>query len=138
MTIEVGDIEIDIYPTPNGWAYWFVSPYGNIVTRRDKTSEHHALNAARLALKYYTELPSRSGKVAGIVLPEEELKRSIATRDENLAYCTKYFDGVLAHRAIESWALHNIHRILHNNLDPLPLPEAMRPYLQSGIDYHSQ
>ncbi len=129
MTFEVGDVEIDVFKTPSGYGYWFVSPYGNVVTRREKVSVSHALNAARLALKYYTELPATSGKNAVVVQPGIELDHSIDVKTQNLAYCAKYFEGVQKRRAIDRWFIHNVMRIMRYELDPLPLPEELRPYI---------
>ena len=128
MTVVIDDIEVDIFQVPGGWGYWFVSPYGNVVTKRDKTSASHAFYAARLALKYYTELPEVSGDLASVLHPGEELKHSLVVKNQNLAYCAEYFDGVQKRRAIDRWATHNAYRILQYGLDPLPLPEDLRPF----------
>lgn len=127
MTVEIGDIEIDIFQVPGGWGYWFVSPYGNVVTRRDKTSAEHAYNAAKLALRYYTELrPVIKGQPFDAI---DELDRTIAYKEKNIAYCTTYFEGVQKRRALDRWSAHNAYRILQGYGDPLPLPEELRPSL---------
>ena len=129
MTHEIGDIEIDVFQVPNGWGYWFVSPYGNVVTRRNKTSAIHAMNAAKLALKYYTELPKLSGNQAKVVQPTEELEHTITLKNQILTYYTEYFNKVQKRRAIDRWALHNIDRISIWNLDPLPLSKDLLKYI---------